>query len=337
METALLITIAIIGFAVIFDFINGFHDAANIVATMISSRSISPEAAIIIASVCELIGPFVLGTAVAKTIGTGIVSPGAITNSVIFAGLFGAITWNIVTWRLGMPSSSSHALIGGLAGAVIISSGFGKLNVDGFLMIILVLITSPLIGMLAGNIIFRIVKFLTRNATPVVNGYFKRLQIFSAIGLALAHGGNDAQKTMGIITMTLVSYNHFKGTEIPFVVPVWVIIVCALAISMGTAFGGWKIIKTVGGKIYKLRPVHAFVSQASSAGVIFTAAVLGGPVSTTHVVSSSIMGVGAAERIKAVKWQTAKNIVATWFITIPASALVSFVVYGIIIGLKKVF
>src|SRR3990167_3999053 len=287
MESPLYLVVLVIGMAIVFDFVNGFHDASNVVATMIASRSMSPSAALIIAASCEFLGPFILGTAVAKTIGKDIVDPTVINAWVIMGALSGAIFWNLLTWWFGLPSSSSHALVGGIAGSVLAATGVAHFKVAGFVKIVLVLITSPIVGFPIGYAFQSLSVFLTRGATPHVNHFFKRSQIVSSIALALSHGGNDAQKSMGIITMVLVA--AFPEHYPEFTVPVWAIFACASAIGLGTAFGGWSIIKTVGSGIYRLRPIHAFSAQSASGSVILTAALLGGPVSTTHVVSSSIM------------------------------------------------
>ncbi len=317
------LAVVVILFTVGFNFVNGFHDAANVVATMISTRAFQPETALIIAATAEFIGPFIFGTAVAKTIGKDIISPEAITVTVILASLIGAIAWNLLTWYFGLPSSSSHALVGGLGGAVLAGYGWHHLYLKGFLAIILVLITSPIIGLIAGYIFQKILIFFSRGFSPKLNETYKKLQIVSALGLALSHGANDTHKSTGIITMTLVSLGILDS----FHVPIWVILVCAPAMGLGTAFGGWKIIKTVGNKIYKLRPIHGFAAQAASGSVVLAAGLLGGPVSTTHVMASSIAGVGSAERFKAVRWNTAYDIVIAWFITIPAAALMSALMY----------
>ncbi len=324
MSAALVVVIIVVILAIVFDFLNGFHDAANVVATMIASRSMTPEAALFIAASCEFIGPFLFGTAVAKTMGKGIVDASVITVWITFAALSGAIAWNLITWKWGLPSSSSHALVGGIVGAVWAGVGFDKLKLDGLIMIITVLVTSPLIGLAIGYVCKKFIAFLCRGQGPRINVVFKRAQLVSAAGLALSHGANDAQKSMGIITMVLVTYGYLAE----FIVPYWVIFCCATAMGLGTAFGGWSIIKTVGSGIYRLRPIHAFSSQVTSATVILGAALMGGPVSTTHVVSSSIMGVGAADRMKAVRWFKAIEIVTTWFVTIPASAAVAAATYG---------
>ncbi|MFA6002751.1 MAG: inorganic phosphate transporter [Elusimicrobiota bacterium] len=314
-----LVALVIIVLAVGFDFVNGFHDSSNVVATMISTRAFQPETALVIAASAEFLGPFLFGTAVAKTIGQGLIHPGDATIGVIFSALIGAITWNIITWYFGLPSSSSHSLIGGLSGAVIAAFGVSHLNVHGFAIVVVVLFTSPLIGLGAGYWLQKILVFLSRGFTPRINEAYKRMQVVSAVSLALSHGTNDAQKSMGIITMTLVSVGYLQD----FKVPAWAIVACAAAMSLGTAVGGWRIIKTVGDKIYRLRPINGFAAQTASAVVIMSAALLGGPVSTTHVVSSAIAGVGSAERIKAVRWNMAFDIALTWIITIPASAAVA--------------
>ncbi|MFA6318213.1 MAG: inorganic phosphate transporter [Elusimicrobiota bacterium] len=309
--------------AVGFDFVNGFHDAANVVATMVSTRAFQPETALIVSALAEFVGPFLFGTAVAKTIGAGIIDPGGATTGVVVAALAGGIAWDVLTWYFGLPSSSSHALLGGLAGAVLAGYGAGHLRMDGFLNVVIVLCVSPLIGAFAGYWFQLILNFLSRGMTPRANEGYKKLQLVSAIGLALSHGANDAQKSMGVITMALVSLGYLGS----FAVPWWVIFLCASAISLGTAFGGWRIIKTVGNSIYKLKPINGFAAQTSSAGVILGAALLGWPVSTTHVVSSSIAGVGSAERVKAVRWTTAFDIALAWVVTIPASAAMAAAAY----------
>ena len=317
------LAIIVVLLALFFDFSNGFHDAANVVATIITTRALSPKRALAMAAVCEFIGPFLFGTAVAHMIGENIIDfstfdPGAldITVLLIIAALIGAIMWNLITWFFGLPSSSSHALIGGMVGAVLVAYGPDKILWRGLFFVVGSLVFSPLIGLWVGWLFLKITFRLTEDATPKINYFFNRMQIPASIALALSHGANDAQKSMGLIALSLV----ILGISPHFHVPTWVVASCAAAIALGTASGGWKIIKTMGSKIYRLRSVHAFCAQTSSAAVILGAALLGGPVSTTHVVSSSIMGVGAGQRIKAVRWGVAKNIILAWFITIPASA-----------------
>lgn len=319
MSASLVTAVAVVTLAVAFDFVNGFHDASNVVATMISTRAFEPEPALVLAALANFVGPFIFGTAVAKTIGSGIVEPAAVTGGVVLGALVGAIFWNLLTWYFGIPSSSSHALVGGLVGAVWAAAGLASLKLHGIAMVFLVLVTSPVLGLVTGFVFQKLLTRLSYGFSPRLNEAYKKLQVVSAIALSLSHGTNDAQKSMGIITMMLVSLG-FLGT---FHVPIWVIFLCALAMGLGTAFGGWRIIKTVGNKIYRLRPIHGFAAQSASAAVILGAAMFGGPVSTTHVVSSTIAGVGSAERIKAVRWNTAGDIIMTWIITIPATALVS--------------
>jgi inorganic phosphate transporter, PiT family len=278
------------------------------------------------AAICEFIGPFLFGTAVAHTIGKNIVDISAFDTKIldlpvfiIIAILVGAISWNLITWFFGIPSSSSHALVGGMVGTVLIAYGPDKILWKGLLYVVASLILSPFLGLLFGTLFLKVTLHLFRNATPKANLFFNRMQILSSIALALSHGANDAQKSMGLITLSLV----ILGVSPTFHIPFWVIFSCATAIALGTASGGWRIIKTLGTKIYRLRPVHAFCAQTASATVILGAALLGGPVSTTHVVSSSIMGVGAGQRISAVRWGVAKNIIVAWFITIPASGVIS--------------
>jgi PiT family inorganic phosphate transporter len=260
----------------------------------------------------------IFGVAVATTIGHDIVSADSINILVLLAACSSAIFWNILTWILGIPSSSSHALIGGLIGAVVIDAGFDALMLDGILKVLIALFASPIIGFLAGLLIANLVFLLSWQASPRINGVFKKLQIITSLGLALSHGTNDAQKTMGIITLGLV----ITGFQATFDVPFWVILICALAIALGTAVGGKQLIKTLGSKFYKIRPVHGFAAQATSAIVIFTASMLGGPVSTTQVVSTAIMGVGAAERVSKVRWGVAGEIATAWLLTIPATMAV---------------
>ena len=311
-----ILIIILIALALIFDFLNGFHDSANVVATMISSRAMTPTAALIIASVANFIGPFIFGVAVAKTIGQDVASPSSITIAVVLAALLSASIWNLITWFFGIPSSSSHALIGGIVGAVLVGSGAQALEYKGLILIGLALFLSPVLGFVLGQITMRVSLWAVRNATPKANLFFKYAQIPTAFTLALSHGTNDAQKTMGMITMGLV----VLGYQQAFVVPLWVILSSAAAIGIGTAMGGWRIIHTLGGKFYKIRPIHSFTSQLSSMVVILSASLFGGPVSTTHVVSSSIIGVGAAQRKSMVRWGVMSDILIAWFLTVPVTA-----------------
>ena len=315
-----------VGLALIFDFSNGFHDAANVVATIITTGALSSRKALTMAAVCEFCGPFLFGTAVAETIGKNIIDVSTfdaqlieLSISLLVAALIGAIAWNLITWFWGFPSSSSHALVGGMVGAVLVAYGPDKILWKGLVYVVGVLILSPILGLIFGTLFFKTTMHLSRNATPKIKYFFNRMQVLSSIALSLSHGANDAQKSMGLITLSL----GILGLSPTFRIPFWVIASCAGAIALGTASGGWRIIKTVGAGIYRLRSVHAFCAQTSSAVVILGAALLGGPVSTTHVVSSSIMGVGAGQRISAVRWGVAKNIVVAWFITIPASAVMA--------------
>ncbi len=315
--------------ALLFDFLNGFHDSANAVATMISSRAMGPRKALMLNAVANFIGPFLFGVAVAETIGHEVIAESAASYTVILAALVGAILWNIFTWLMGIPSSSSHALIGGLVGAAIIGNGFEAILLPGLEKVLLALLLSPIIGMFSGFLLMKITLFLARGATPRINHFFKHAQIVTATTLALSHGANDAQKTMGMITMVLL----VEGILPHFVVPTWVIAACAGAMSLGTALGGWKIIRTLGSKFYKVRPVHSFTSQLASAGIILGAAIFGGPVSTTQVVSTSILGAGSADRVNKVRWGVVKEIMVAWLLTIPASGLFGALVY---LGLKYI-
>jgi inorganic phosphate transporter, PiT family len=312
--------------ALIFDFLNGFHDSSNIVATVIASRALKPRATLYMTAIAHFIAPFIFGVAVATTVGKGLIEPSAINPNVAIAAALGAILWNLFTWFIGIPSSSSHALIGGLLGSAILARGVGVVHWDGLVKILTALFISPPLGLLVGYIFMQITLNLFKSATPKINVLFKRMQILTSLSLALSHGTNDAQKTMGLITLGLVT----AGYQETFHVPLWVVAVSAGAIALGTALGGWRLISTLGGRIYKIRPVHAFTSQAASAGVIFSAALLGGPVSTTQVVGSSIMGAGAAERVNKVHWQVGQNMLTTWLITIPANMILAALLYALL-------
>jgi len=318
--------VVIVSLTLFFAFSNGFHDAANVVSTIIMTRAISPRKALVMAGVCEFIAPLFLGGAVAKMIGENIVSLPAydpistpISAAFLMAALLGAILWNLMTWFFGFPSSSSHALIGGMVGAMLVAYGPSKILWGGLLYVVASLVISPLLGLFFGMLLLKVILRIFRDAPPKVNYFFKRMQIPSSVALALSHGSNDVQKSIGLIALSLV----ILGFSTSFHAPFWVVACCGAATAFGTATGGWRIIKTMGSGIYRLRSVHAFCAQASSAMIILGAALAGGPVSTTHVVSSSIMGVGAGQRISAVRWGVAKNIILAWLITIPASAVMA--------------
>ena len=320
------LVIVVIVLALAFDFLNGIHDSSNVVATMISSRAFSPRVALGVTAIAEFSGPFLFGVAVAKTIGHEIVAAETISTLVLVAALASAIVWNLLTWYLGFPSSSSHALIGGLIGSVSMAAGFQAIQMAGIEKILLTLFTSPIIGFVVGFLVLRLIYILAWNATPRVNAFFKRSQMITGVALALSHGANDAQKSMGIITLALVIGGYLQE----FTVPLWVIVMCAGMIAFGTSVGGWSLIRTLGGKFFKIRPVDGFAAQVASASVILTASLIGGPVSTTQVVSSAIMGVGAAERANKVRWHVAQEIITAWVLTIPASAAVGAGVYWLI-------
>lgn len=325
LDTPLIILVIILALA--FDFINGFHDTANAIATCVSTRAIRPGLAIIGTAVLNFIGAMI-STGVAKTIGGDIVtSPAMINELVIIAGLTGAIVWNLITWWFGMPSSSSHALIGGMIGAVAFSVGAAALNDWGIIKIFLSLILSPISAIIIGYIIMKLLFVICHSFKPAkVNMTANRLQILSAALMAFSHGSNDAQKSMGIITLALVSGGFIQTMEVPTLVK----ILCALAMALGTSVGGWKIIRTVGGKIFKMHPIHGFAADLNSAVVIFSATLLHLPVSTTHVVSGSIMGVGSAQRVKAVHWSVARQMVTAWVMTIPCTAVIGAASYFVI-------
>lgn len=320
---------ALIFLALVFDFLNGVHDSSNVVATMIASRAFSPRFALGVTALANFLGPFIFGVAVATTIGSEIADSSAINIDVILAALISAIVWNLLTWYLGIPSSSSHALIGGILGAVLVGAGISAIKPEGLVKVLVSLFLSPVLGLVCGYLFTLLVFFLARGATPRINGFFKRSQLVTATALALSHGTNDAQKTMGLITLGLVTAGYMES----FVVPTWVILLSAGAIALGTALGGWRLIKTLGARFFKIKPVDGFCSQATSAGVILGASILGGPVSTTQVVSSSIMGVGAAERLNKVRWGVGGEIAVAWLLTIPSTALLAAVVYWLMVAL----
>lgn len=323
LDYTLVLLLLVISSALIFDFINGFHDTANAIATCISTRALSIRSAIIMAAVLNFAGAMI-STKVATTIGKGIVDPVNVTQMVVLAGITGAIIWDLVTWYFGLPSSSSHAIIGGIIGAVITSAGVSALHWAGLKKIILALVISPIVGTVTGFLFMVIMMWAFRNRAPhSLNRGFRKLQVLSAAFMAFSHGSADAQKSMGVITLALVSYGALQS----FHVPMWVMVSCAVAMALGTAIGGWRIIKTVGRDFVKLQPVHGFCVETASAGVILGAAAMGMPTSTTHVITSSILGVGLSKRLSAVNWQLAYRILWAWVLTIPASAFVAGVTY----------
>lgn len=318
--------IIVILLALIFDFLNGMRDVSNIVATMISSRAFSSQTALRVAAVAEFIGPFLFGLVVARTIGDQVVRSSFLTLTTILSALLGAILWNLITWYFGLPGSSSHALIGGLVGAVWVSVGLQAIKWDGVSKVLLALFTSPMIGFAFGFLITRLIYVLAHDATPRVNEFFKTMQFFTVVGLALSHGSNDAQKAMGIIVLSLV----ISGALPSFQVPLWVIASCSAVMAIGASLGGWRMIRTLGGRIYKIRPLHSFSTQLTSGLVVLAASLFGLPVSTSQVVSSAIIGVGTSERISKVRWSVAEEIVTAWLITIPASAVLSAGIYWLV-------
>lgn len=339
MDTLFLLALMTVIVVLVFDYTNGFHDAANIVATVIASRAMTPVQAVVVVGVFEFLGPLLGGTAVANTIGKFVELGGILpllSLAMLLCGLIGAIVWNLGTWYFGIPSSSSHALVGGLIGAVVVGVGvdhvvwgFHELasgRLTGIVKVLAALILSPLIGFWVGFAIHRILSVLLRAATPAANRHLRFAQFFTAAGLAFAHGANDAQKSMGILTLVLL-----LGGFIPqFAVPFWVMLACATAITLGILSGGWRIVRTLGFAIYRVRPIHALGSQLTSGLVIMSASLGGAPVSTTHIVATSIMGIGASERPRAVRWAKAKDIATTWLITIPGAALVAILAYALV-------
>jgi len=318
--------LVLIFIALVFGFYNGLHDSSNVVATVISTRAMRPRLALWMAAIANAVGPLIFGVAVAKTIGHEVVADRAVTLPVVYAALLAAISWNVITLKLGIPSSTSHALIGGMVGPVLAGYGTGAILLPGLLKVLSALFLSPILGMLAGYWIIKICLFLARGATPRINIWFQRGQILTAVTLALSHGTNDAQKTMGVITLGLVA----TGSLSHFYIPTWVILVSAAAIGAGTLLGGWSLIRTLGRGFYRVRPIHGFSAQTASSIVILGAALLGGPVSTTHVVSSAIVGAGSAERVQKVRWGVVNNIVVSWFLTIPAAAALGALLFVII-------
>lgn len=316
----------LIAIALVFGFYNGLHDSSNVVATVISTRAMRPRLALWMAAIANAVGPLIFGVAVAKTIGHEVVADRAVTLPVVYAALLAAILWNIITLKLGIPSSTSHALVGGMVGPVLAGYGSGAILVNGLLKVLLALFLSPILGMIAGYWIIKACLFLARGASPRINIWFQRGQILTAVTLALSHGTNDAQKTMGVITLGLVA----TGSLSHFYIPTWVILVSAAAIGTGTLLGGWSLIRTLGRGFYRVRPIHGFSAQTASSLVILGAALLGGPVSTTHVVSSAIVGAGSAERVQKVRWGVVNNIVVSWFLTIPAAAALGALLFVII-------
>jgi PiT family inorganic phosphate transporter len=308
--------------ALVFDFMNGFHDAANAIATVVSTGVLKPQTAVAMAAFFNFVAIFVVGLKVATTIGKGTIDPKVVDHYVIFGALCGAIVWNVITWYYGIPSSSSHALIGGLVGAAVAKSGTGALISGGLIKTVTFIVVAPLLGFVLGSLIMLLVSWVFVKSTPrKIDGWFRRLQLVSAAGYSLGHGGNDAQKTMGIIWMLLIASGHVAaGDTAP---PVWVIVSCYGAISFGTLFGGWRIVKTMGQKITKLKPVGGFCAETGGAITLLMASFWGVPVSTTHTITGAIVGVGSSQKMSAVRWGVAGNIVWAWIFTIPASAFVA--------------
>ncbi|MBS0455449.1 MAG: inorganic phosphate transporter [Proteobacteria bacterium] len=327
-QASLWLVILLVGLALAFDFMNGFHDAANSIATVVSTGVLKPTHAVVFAAFFNLVAIGVFHLSVAATVGKGIVEPGVVDVHVVFGALLGAITWNLVTWYYGIPSSSSHALIGGIVGAVMAKAGSSVLVAGGILKTVAFIFVSPVLGFILGALMMVAVAWIFRSSTPSrVDRWFRRLQLLSAGAYSLGHGGNDAQKTIGIIWMLLIATGHAGANDAS--PPTWTIISCYTAIALGTMFGGWRIVKTMGQKITKLKPVGGFCAETGGALTLFLATALGIPVSTTHTITGAIVGVGASQRMSAVRWGVAGNIVWAWIFTIPASAFVAAVAYWI--------
>jgi PiT family inorganic phosphate transporter len=327
MDTNLLAVVALIAVALIFDFINGFHDAANSIATVVSTRVLSPGKAVIWAAFFNFVAAFTFGTAVAKTVGAGLVDINIVTFSVIFAGLIGAIVWDLITWYYGLPTSSSHALIGGYAGAAVAKAGIAAIVPAGWTKTLIFIVLAPMIGMILGFFLMVAVMWIFSAFSPSrVDRWFRRLQLASAAAYSLGHGGNDAQKTMGIIAGALFAGGYIAN----FRIDLWVVLMAHAAIALGTLSGGWRIIHTMGSKITKLQPVGGFAAETAGAISLFTATHLGVPVSTTHTITGAIIGVGSIRRLSAVRWGVAGRIVWAWILTIPASAFIAAVTYYVV-------
>ncbi|MBT9507195.1 inorganic phosphate transporter [Rhodoferax sp.] len=327
-QTALWVVVLLVVLAILFDFMNGFHDAANSIATVVSTGVLKPGQAVLFAAFFNVIAILVFNYTVAATVGKGIVQPGIVDTHVVFGALIGAITWNFITWYYGIPSSSSHALIGGIVGAVIAKAGAGVLLSAGILKTVAFIFISPLLGFLLGSVMMVLVAWVFRRSRPMrVDKWFRRLQLVSAGAYSLGHGGNDAQKTIGIIWMLLIATGYAStGDKAP---PTWAVVSCYMAIGAGTMFGGWRIVRTMGQKITKLKPVGGFCAETGGAITLFTATALGIPVSTTHTITGAIVGVGSVKRASAVRWGVAGNIVWAWVFTIPASAFVAAISYWV--------
>jgi PiT family inorganic phosphate transporter len=327
-QAALWVVVLLVALALAFDFMNGFHDAANSIATVVSTGVLRPAQAVVFAAFFNVVAIFVFHLSVAATVGKGIVEPGVVDVHVVFGALIGAITWNLITWYYGIPSSSSHALIGGIVGAVLAKSGASVLIAGGILKTVAFIFISPVLGFVFGSLMMVLVAWVCRRARPSrVDRWFRRLQLVSAGAYSLGHGGNDAQKTIGIIWMLLIATGYSAaGDTAP---PLWTIVSCYLAIGLGTMFGGWRIVKTMGQKITKLKPVGGFCAETGGAMTLFIATGLGIPVSTTHTITGAIVGVGSTQRASAVRWGVAGNIVWAWILTIPASAFVAALAYWV--------
>jgi PiT family inorganic phosphate transporter len=329
---ALWVVVVLVFLALAFDFMNGFHDAANSIATVVSTGVLRPVQAVVFAAVFNFIAIFIFHLSVAATVGKGIVLPGVVDTHVVFGSLAGAITWNVVTWYYGIPSSSSHALIGGIVGAVLAKAGASALIATGILRTVAFIFVSPLLGFLLGSLMMLIVAWTFRRVTPSrVDKWFRRLQLVSAGAYSLGHGGNDAQKTIGIIWMLLIATGYASTTDAA--PPTWTIVSCYIAIAMGTMFGGWRIVKTMGQRITKLKPVGGFCAETGGAITLFLATAMGIPVSTTHTITGAIVGVGSTQRASAVRWGVAGNIIWAWVLTIPASAFVAGMAYWLSLSL----
>lgn len=316
----------VLALALAFAFLNGFHDSASLVAVVISSRAMRPRMALLWTALGEFLGPFLFGIAVARTLGADLLNPQGLTLETLAAGLLGAMTWNLITWWLAIPSSSSHALVGGLIGPALLVQGLTGISWKGMQKVLLALFLSPVLGFVAGFWLMRFWFWALQNATPRINLLFRRGQTLTAFLLALTHGSNDGQKTMGIMVLALM----LAGQLSAFYVPLWVLTSCAAAIALGVALGAWRLIRTLGGRIFRIRAVHGFTAQAAGGAVIGAAAWLGGPVSTTHVLNSAIMGAGAAERLTKVRWGVVREMLIAWLLTIPVSALLAVGFYGLL-------